>query len=328
MKILFVGAQTNPEQTKDFNDIDRSAININENNIQDFLAGKLDKKNGVFYTSINDLNIKDHTGIESLIELCLQCDEVLFSPGPYESVYDHQTALKYLGLIHQAKTVRYLTYNGYKKYEFELLDTRKTQDPQLWVSGCSFTSAVGVQDQDRWGQILADKLGMEVSFLTAPGTGTRYHIDQITCSDVRENDIVILQRTGLHRYDFFTSTVCDPIKLNLHHVNVQAHYPLYEQIFSVDNLTNDDHCEKTIRSFVRLQNFCKIAKAKLLIWNHFFDDQDILDFLRTLDNFYELPYNNNFIDIGEEDKFWPGVMAHPGPKQHQAYADFLYEKLK
>jgi|TARA_R110000796_G_scaffold5923_1_gene21687 hypothetical protein len=327
MKILFIGAVTNSVQTKDFYDIDKSALNINKHNIVDFLNSNLDKKHGVFYTSINDLGVSNFTDIERLIELCLQCDEVLYIPGESKSNWEQQLVLRYLGLIQQVKPVRYLPNNGYTDYKFELVDTRRTDEPQLWVAGCSFTSAVGVEDDQRWGQLLADKLDMQVSFLTLPGSGTRFHIDQITCSDVKENDIVVLQRTGLHRYDFSSSTASVSAQDNLHHINIQVHYPLFEKMFSIDQLTAEDHIEKTIRSFVKLQNFCNVAKAKLIMWNHFFDDKEVLSFLHTLDNFYEMPYNN-FIDTGKEDIFCPGIMQHPGPKQHQAYADFLYEELK
>ena len=48
----------------------------------------------------------------------------------------------------------------------------------------------------------------------------------------------------------------------------------------------------------------------------------VLKHLHTnFEHFYQLEYNGKFIDFGTDGQ-------HPGPKQHQAYADFLYEKLR
>jgi len=170
-------------------------------------------------------------------------------------------------------------------------------------------------------------LNMEVSFLSRSGSGIRFHIDQLLCSDIRKNDIVILQKSSLYRYDYFPSTTRTPVGENLYHINLQACYPLFETIFPVDRLDEQDQIEKTIRGFVKLQNFCRKVQAKLIIWNHFFDDEPLLSFLRTQEDFVDMPFGD-FIDVAEVDKDWPGIMDHPGPKQHQAYADFLYEKLK
>ena len=161
--------------------------------------------------------------------------------------------------------------------------------------------------------MLSNKLQLEASFLAKNGTGNRYQIDQILCSDVRESDVVILQLTQLARYDYFVG--------HLAHLGAGT-YPDMEMIYPVDRLSGIDNFEKTFRALTKLKNFCSKVNAKLVIFNDWgIQEKIMLDYLSSFEHFYQLPYNGKFIDLGTDNE-------HPGPKQHQAYADFLYEKLK
>jgi hypothetical protein len=41
-----------------------------------------------------------------------------------------------------------------------LADSRKTNSYQLWVAGCSFAHGIGIQRDQRFGQLLAEKLNL------------------------------------------------------------------------------------------------------------------------------------------------------------------------
>lgn len=315
MKILFVG-QTDPDSLNHYYQIDESACCVDLDNVDDFLQGKLDKQYGVFYTSVTDLN----NNLEIFSKVCFNCDEIVYLPP---KIWANDLAAKntrrYLNIVSQKKQIKNYSILT-DPIEFQLNDTRKTDDPQLWIAGCSCSSAEGVEDYERWGHLLAKKLNLPVSFLAQAGSGNRFQIDQILCSDVRESDIIVLQLTGLPRYDYFVG--------HIEHLN-HSHYPLMEMVCPLDRLTEHDVLEKTIRSFAKLKNFCYKINAKLVLFDEWAlsDSQEIYDklmleyFLTNFEHFYQLEYNGKFIDLGTDNK-------HPGPKSHQRYTDFLYEKLK
>jgi hypothetical protein len=93
----------------------------------------------------------------------------------------------------------------------KLSDVRKTDQPQLWVSGCSYTIGVGVQYNQRYGQLLADQLNLPVSFLSENGSSITWAADQILRSDLRENDILVWGLTSLPRINYFKNN-------EVHHV--------------------------------------------------------------------------------------------------------------
>ena len=314
MRLLFIG-QTDPDSLQDYYQIDKEARWINLDNVNDFLQGKLDKQYGVFYTSVTDLG----QNLEIFSKVCFNCDEIVYSPP---KIWDNDISAKntrrYLNLVNQKKKIKNYSVIT-DAIEFRLNDTRKTDDSQLWIAGCSCSSAVGVNDDERWGHLLSKKSNLPVSFLAQAGTGNRFQIDQILCSDIRESDIIVLQLTSLARYDYFVG--------HTEHLN-HSHYPMMEMVYPLDRLTEHDVLEKTIRSFAKLKNFCHKINAKLVLFNEWaireweIYDKLMLDYFHTnFDNFYQLEYNGKFIDLGTDNE-------HPGPKSHQRYADFLYEKLK
>lgn len=309
--MLFIG-QTDTKSLRDYYYIDKEARGINLGNVKNFLADKLDKKFGVFYTSCKDLD----SNLDYFMKVCLKCDPVVYSP-PEEWIdeQDKEITERYLNLVYTQKEVKNWSLLT-DLVQLKLNDVRKTDAPQLWISGCSCSAAVGVKDDQRWGHLLSNKLKLKASFLAKDGSGIRYQVDQILCSDVRESDIVILQLTGLNRYDYFIG--------HLEHLGINSFnvYPPMECVFPSSRLTEIDLLEKTIRSFIKLKNFCDKVNAKLVIFNDWgIADRTVLDYLNSFEHFYQLPYDGEFIDLGTD-----GV--HPGPKQHQAYANFLYEKLK
>jgi hypothetical protein len=98
-----------------------------------------------------------------------------------------------------------------KSIILKLSDVRKTSQPQLWVSGCSFAAGDGVQSNQRYGQILSDRLNLPVSFLAESGSSVTWAADQILRSDLRENDILIWGLTSIPRINYFKNN-------KVHHV--------------------------------------------------------------------------------------------------------------
>jgi len=102
MKLLFIG-QTDSNSLRDYYQVDKEARGISLSNVKDFLADKLDKKFGVFYTSYEDLD----GNFDLFLKVCLSCDEVVYSPPnewANESVKE-QTRY-FLNFVYQIKEVK------------------------------------------------------------------------------------------------------------------------------------------------------------------------------------------------------------------------------
>jgi len=208
----------------------------------------------------------------------------------------------------------------------QLQDTRKTNNRQLWLAGCSITHGIGVDSDQRYGEILARQLDLPVAFLTAPGSSIPWVADQILRSDIQANDIVVWGITDENRFCYwqYNNTVG--------HVN-SAHRKWQPKInFSertLDKLLTDGNCfYQALIHIHQVVNFCKKINAQLLLFG-IFESSTLSLNLATLDPYthYHNPATHSdnrsksFIDLGSDQ-------SHPGPKQHQHYADFCIKELQ
>lgn len=312
MRLLFVG-QTEPDSLQDYYQIDKEARGINSNNIDDFLQGKLDKQYGVFYTSWHDIgNIKKFI---ALINSNLLDDIIYNPPKEWNNKDLNYTTELLLENFSKFNKKKFDEHENFLNFDFKLEDIRQTESTQMWVAGCSFSSAVGVNNDQRWGYLLAQKLNIPVSFLARRSSGINYQIDQILSSDVRSGDTVVLQLTSFNRTDFYTEE-----KELIHIIATQYPNKDLENIFPYERLLELNIYEKTIRQIAKLTNYCEKLNVRLIIWQplQFADKQSLFFLLERYKNFHLV---DTMIDRGTDNQ-------HPGPKSHQAYADFLYEKLK
>ena len=85
------------------------------------------------------------------------------------------------------------------------LAERTTNDPVLWVAGCSFSSAVGVESDERWGHYVSNHFNLPEVNIAQGGASITFAADQILRSDIRPSDRVIWGLTGVARVDFVSS---------------------------------------------------------------------------------------------------------------------------
>ncbi len=79
------------------------------------------------------------------------------------------------GVVNTYDSERRISYNslGYRSYEF-------STGTELLVAGCSYTSATGVPDDGRWGDLLAQQLGVaSMSTLASPGIAIDRLVDEL-----------------------------------------------------------------------------------------------------------------------------------------------------
>lgn len=207
----------------------------------------------------------------------------------------------------------------------DLVDHRKINNPQLWAVGCSFTSADGVPDSERWGQHLANLLGIPVSFLANSAASIQWCADQIIRSDIRPGDTVAWMLPVINRYPYY--------RLNSLGASYLDHITLlsYDYDKKLNNVINKNvlvsiHVEYiAITCVEQIINLSTKIGFKLVLTGYStgYSDPKLENVFRCYLN--QLPIykdlSGSFIDIGTDGQ-------HPGPQQHKIYADSLYNFIQ
>jgi hypothetical protein len=277
---------------------------------------------GTYYTSLGDLG-----GLVNFQKMFMQADYIIYAPPPTESKWSDarqgKSAMKkctedFLKVFkHHGKLVE--NFHGprpvleKKSTILELKDIRKTSNTQLWISGCSISHGVGVQPEQRYGQLLSSRLNLPVSFLTRSGSSVIWAADQILRSDFKENDILVWGLTSVPRL---------PVFLN----NRLNHLCPNDDLFKPYVKWEEDILYRSLTSVYQVINFCQKIKIDLFLVNLI--DNEFLDYLiddlevlwlhhrlcsDTLENLYE--------DLGSDG-------LHPGVKSHEFYATEIFKKIK
>jgi hypothetical protein len=278
---------------------------------------------GTYYTSVADLST-----LLNFSSVLRQANKIVYAP-PDQWSDQHKKTSKM-----QHWTEDYLDVFRFKcqveNFEpkvridkdavLHLVDQRKTQKKQLWVAGCSVSHGIGVTEQTRYGQLLANQLNITASFLTCSGSSIVWAADQILRSDIRSGDIVVWGVTFWSRTPFFIDNVLSHVIAN----SLEKHSTHYNLV-NADMLASDHLFYQSLISIFQVITFCQKINAKLVIASLL--DDCVCEYLKDQPNFimlYKLWGRNQdelFIDLGSDDK-------HPGHITHQFYADQIYQKLQ
>lgn len=204
--------------------------------------------------------------------------------------------VKGLRLNHWTDDLKYL----------KLYDNRKSDNVNLWISGCSITHGEGVESSQRYGQLLANKTNLPVSFLTKGGSCIEWAADQILRSDIRPNDIVVWGLTSEYRTTEWENDT--PTHINPH-----------SDSSKISMLTEETRLYKSLLAVNQVTNFCCKINAKLILFP-IISSESLRLHLCNNPCYVENLYQVGFIDIGTD-----GV--HPGPVQHKIWADYLEPHL-
>jgi hypothetical protein len=197
---------------------------------------------------------------------------------------------------------------------------RKTEQPQIWVIGCSTSKGSGVTSDEVYGQILSKKLKMPVTILAQSGSSNLFQSQLLCQAEIKKDDIVIFGLTTKSRLKYI---------INGELLNVSAsEYLLNPKINEVLPLEYFDQEQRTFESIYAIQmaqNFCNQTKAKLiLIGIHV--DLDVSSLISYNKNYIMvhgttgLDWDSSFLDFGSDGE-------HPGPLTHQYYAKLILDKL-
>jgi hypothetical protein len=88
-------------------------------------------------------------------------------------------------------------------------------DPTLWIFGCSHSYGVGLDSEEqRYGNILAEALGMPLKMIAKPGGSMNYSLRHIVNSSFKPNDLIIWQFINPNRLSYFNGKHVEEIVLS------------------------------------------------------------------------------------------------------------------
>jgi hypothetical protein len=298
---------------------DPTAQLITEENCKNLTAS-------TYYVSLGDF-----TSLREFADTLDQADTLIYSP-PNDMIWSDNSNANWL----KTWTEFFLLYfHGKKKVinihlielpvddiqaMTDLSDKRQTDKEQLWIAGCSITDGVGVTDDQRYGKLLANKLGQQVSFLTKSGSSIPWAADQILRSDIRKGDTVIWGLTSFDRLLYYKNK-----KLHGLTVNQYLENPDWEKVFPLDRLTDENNIRHNLCNIQCVINFCNKISADLYLFGILTGHENV-KWLMHLENFYQLrgrwgqDIDELFLDLGTDNH-------HPGPVTNNWYAETMFNLI-
>jgi hypothetical protein len=278
-------------------------------------------KAGTYYTSVGDFKkLTDFFNTLNQSDIIKYCppDEWRQSASleKYSMQYWTEECLLNILCDPMKKVEGFVPPDTVKHKMLKLRDTRKTQEPQLWIAGCSISDGSGVTEIERYGTLIADELNQPVSFLTAVGSSIKWAADQILRADIQPGDTVFWGITSINRLSYW-----DDSSENIVFVNV-SNFDRYKNVVSLYksitlNYLVSEHAEyEAITSIYSVCNFCDKNNIKLIMASLLPGVEKYLHDLKNfiaITNITGLDYDNRFLDLGNDND-------HPGPITHQYYA--------
>ena len=279
---------------------------------------------GTYYISLGEFD-----DLQSFVNTLSQASTLIYVPVKYWSdtkdqfsYMQHWTEF-YLMFFKDRKTVT-VNSNSVVNKELdtwlELAATRQVDTAQLWIAGCSVTHGIGVEADQRYGQLIANELEMPVSFLTASGSSIIWAADQILRSDIRSGDTVVWGITHVYRFPYY-------YKDNIKHVTYRTYKTdtKFDSIISLDQLTNKNTHYRAVVAIHQVVNLCQKLGVKLFLGGILVDSY-FLPYVTDLPNYTQMfglhtgDHSHEFFDIGSDN-------SHPGPLTHQYYAKTFLDRI-
>jgi hypothetical protein len=268
----------------------------------------------VGYISIGDHDFDDFINV---LETYSELHYISSDAWEHESTrIQTETYLKYYS---HRKPVYNTKENSYADI-LKLEDSRKNENqPQLWIVGGAEAHGSGVSDSEKFGCVLSEKLGVDVSYLTQINSSIGWQSDQILRSDIKKNDFVVWCIGSMETISYFDNQIKQSVTLgyrNTHRLDV----------LEVDeNSIVDEHLlHHSITAISRVICHSQILGYKLAISlisnNTAENEQALLLYLSQFENFiHSYLHQQDWIDCG-----YSGSGDCPGPEHHKYLADLFY----
>jgi len=298
---------------------DSSAYLVDSSNYKKFLT---QTTSSTLYTSFADLPKITKTECAFLevlnkADLIYYCPPVIWSDHSDEFVLQNMQQMTeyFLYLLNiEKKNVIGLDLSKYKNcFYLDLRDHRSADHAQLWIAGCSVTAGVGVSVEGKWPSLIAEKFDGKFLDLSKSGSSLEFQADQILRSNIQPGDYLIWGLTSEYRASVWSRKQQTCVSINPYDFD-------YSKTNQADDIVDETRLYKAVIAFAQVENFCKKLGAKLIAVPILCSEALQL-LLHDHDCYYQLPYRPCYLDLGSDG-------AHPGPQQHQWYADQIKNILE
>ena len=298
--------------------IDKNAYLVDYTNINE-------DHQGVVYTSIGDLGIKD------FVKFLSNATEIRFYPPPNGIWTDK-------GSIHTKYSMAWLsiyyctilsTINNIPlhtaftdEYKFTpiLPKPRISDSSNLWIAGCSTTAAAAIDQNQVWWKPAQKYLNLPVIDLSVSGSSISYASDQLIRADLKKGDKIIWGLTTSERFYWYSKNSIELIGAGYYKI-----YKEFDNIVPQTVLLEDHWATESLAAVYRLENVCnKIGIDLLMVGIH--ANIEINAMLCSKSNYIiangmsGLDWDSDFLDFGTDG-------LHPGPLTHKEYGRKVLDRI-
>jgi hypothetical protein len=294
--------------------IDKQAYFVDQNNA---LLGH----QGVIYTSIGDI-----ISLEIFFKLLKSADRIVYYPPVMWS--DKKTNQQeysaawltehYLQLVMPHVIVDNFSLDS-NRINYDIVE-RQTDNPQMWVTGCSTTFGIGVSEDERYWELVRKKLGLTTSMLAEPAASNPWCRDQLFKCNIKSGDLVIWGLTTLTRFPWAS-------KNKITHVYPQFYKsnPDFNNVVNADTLSDAHRIYESVSSVQQVVSFCRKIGAHLIIASIHANLEIAVEVAKYKEFLFihgpqGLDWNSSFLDYGDDN-------MHPGPETHKMYANNILKKI-
>ena len=281
----------------------------------------VESTSGIFYTSLGDF-----ADIGKFTQTLLAADHVIYYPPKKWS--DHDTVRSH-GFTMESETQEHLyqlswikkiqianMHVDFENINFEQhlqLHPRRGSQAQIWSFGCSVTAGKGVEPNQIYSELLAERLQLDITRVACEGASISWAVDQLLLSDIHENDIIVLGVTSLYRLCYILHAG------RFYHMvpRFYENYPLMHHIVDIDHLLSPNTLYQSYSKLVMARNFCDKLRAHLVMLEVIPNSLDTNVLTRHPDM---IRCPKKYIDQGTDH-------LHPGPRQHSWFSQEIYQKI-
>ena len=280
---------------------------------------------GVYYASLADFN-----DVPLFIAKLRNADTIIYSPPARwedtdkneKSKLRERTEFALLHFKYEKNVIGYELFEERSQsmdithpYDHRtLIESRKAAGKQLWVAGCSISMGMGVEEQERYGNIISEKTNLPVSFLTARGGSIEWAAQQIISADIKPGDVVLWGLTSWPRLTYYINGEVD------HMTPDSTPRSLSKLLYDENRLYVALNNIKIVNSMCERLNLnlimgCMLADLELT--NNVLHYKNVIPMSGAISS----GDNDIMLDVGDD-----GI--HPGKLTHEWYADRFLKAME
>jgi hypothetical protein len=257
-----------------------------------------------YHTSIGDMPAGD------IMKIVSEFDTINFLDQSFSSESDlwKETVVLLTALSHQHKVCN---FNPGKVKNFLDYDLDRTDEPTLWVFGCSHSHGTGLSDiNNRYSNIISKHLNLPLRSITKPGSSTQWSHRHLINTNFISGDVVIWQLTTPDR---LTMMLQQPTEIMLARSNNR----------SLIDCWTDQQTEFYQLSLMNTAvRYLRSQPVKFVITSINSNNSSIYSYLTEYTKYPEYCYCPNWCcDLGSDN-------LHAGPLSHKALALSLINQLQ